>query len=343
VTSKLKIVGISMIRNDADIAEAFVRHTSRLLDHLFVIVHSPEDGTGRILKALHGEGLPMTLVFDDEPAFLQGERLTWLARQAQAALPSDFIFPLDADEFIVPADREALDAALGSVPSNVPAARVYLRTFVPTADDPVDELHPLRRIRFRSTTEGKVAKVVLTRAFAADPSLVLDQGNHGVLRVGAHAAPLPAPALRGIALAHYPVRSANQIINKTVVGYLAHIACGRPEVEERRIATHWRRCYEDIVIRGATRGMSEREILAWFHGREDIAAREGEFVCDPTPAPDELRYTDLVRNDPYVTLARFAEHLVRKRPGNLDAVRFEHGQRDADEASAPGAPRRKRG
>ena len=83
---KLNLVGISMIRNDADIVEAFVRHCCRLLDHLFVIVHSPEDGTGEILKALHAEGLPMTLVLDDEPAFLQGERLTWLARQAQAAL-----------------------------------------------------------------------------------------------------------------------------------------------------------------------------------------------------------------------------------------------------------------
>src|SRR5258706_11986608 len=101
----MKIVGISMIRNDADIVEPFVRHTLRVLDHLFIIVHSPEDGTDGILKALHAEGLPMTLVFDDEPAFLQGERLTWLARQACAAIGPDFLFPLDADEFIVPGDR----------------------------------------------------------------------------------------------------------------------------------------------------------------------------------------------------------------------------------------------
>src|SRR5260221_12837562 len=104
----MKIVGISMIRNDADIVESFVRHTLRVLDHLFVIVHSPEDGTGEILKALHEEGLPMTLVFDSEPAFLQGERLTWLAREACAAFQPDFIFPLDADEFIVPAERGVL-------------------------------------------------------------------------------------------------------------------------------------------------------------------------------------------------------------------------------------------
>src|SRR5262244_1682810 len=138
-----------MIRNDADIVEAFVRHSLRLLDHLFVIVHCPEDGTGKILRALHEEKLPMTLVFDDEPAFLQGERLTWLARQAQAALPSDFIFLIDADEFIVPPDRDAIDSALAVVSPEAPAARIQLRTFVAAADDPAGELHPLRRIRYR--------------------------------------------------------------------------------------------------------------------------------------------------------------------------------------------------
>jgi Glycosyl transferase family 2 len=342
VASKLKVVGISMIRNDADIVEAFVRHSLRILDHLFVIVHCPEDGTGEILKALHAEGLPMTLVFDDEPAFLQGERVTWLARQAQAALPSDFIFPLDADEFIVPADRSAIDAALGTVPVDAPAARLLLRTFVPTADDPADEPHPLRRIRFRSSVEENVAKVLLTRAFAADPSLVVAQGNHGLLRVGGHAGELPAPLLRSITLAHYPVRSANQVINKTVIGYLAHIAAGRPESEEQRLAMHWRRCYDDLVG-GGTDGMAEPSLMAWFHERQGLSARPGEFVCDPTPAPDELRYANLMRNDPYATLARFTEHLIRKRPGNLDGMRFEYRSKHTGGSSMGPAPRRQRG
>jgi hypothetical protein len=95
----MKIVGISMIRNDADIVEPFVRHALRVLDHLFVIVHCPQDGTGEILSALHAEGLPMTLVFDGEPAFLQGERLTWLARAAFAAFRPDYVFPPTSSSF----------------------------------------------------------------------------------------------------------------------------------------------------------------------------------------------------------------------------------------------------
>jgi glycosyl transferase family 2 len=338
VAEKMKIVGISMIRNDADIVEPFVRHTLRLLDHLFVIVHSPEDGTGEILKALHAEGLQMTLVFDGEPAFLQGERLTWLAREACAAIRPDFLFPLDADEFIVPADRGAIEPALALLPAGVPAARIRLRTFVPTSTDTADEPNPVQRIRYRIRDEARVHKAVLTSAFAADSTLVLDHGNHGLLRVGARAQQVAVPWLRQLALAHYPVRSAAQVMNKTIVGYLAHLAAGRPGVEERRLATHWRRCYEDMVVHGATRGMTEQQLIAWFHGREDVLPHPDALVRDPTPVPYSLRYTQLVRNDAYSTLARFAEDLIRSRPGRLDGVRFDHGPEPtaARQASAAG-------
>ena len=321
----MKIAGISMIRNDADIVEPFVRHTLRLLDHLFVIVHCPQDGTGEILSALHAEGLPMTLVLDDEPAFLQGERLTWLARQAYGVFGADYVFPLDADEFIVPAERSAAEAALRSIPANAVAARIRLRTFVVTSEDPVDEPNPLRRIRFRPEREAKVSKVVLAPSFAGDQTLVIDHGNHGLLRVGTTAAHLQLPSVPQLVLAHYPVRSADQLMNKTIIGYLAHLAAGRPSVEEKRLATHWRRCYEEMILEGATRGMTEQQLLAWFHGRQDTELRSDRLVCDPTPAPDALRYADLVRTGAYATLARFTEALIRSRPGNLGAVRFEHG------------------
>ena len=152
----MKIIGISMIRNDADIVEAFVRHTLRALDHLFVIVHCPHDGTGEILAALQAEGLPITLVLDDEPAFLQGERLSWLAQAAYKAIRCDFAFPLDADEFIVPPEHDAIEAALGSLLPDALAGGIRLRTFVPTSDDPADEPHPLRRIRYHARSEDNI-------------------------------------------------------------------------------------------------------------------------------------------------------------------------------------------
>jgi len=319
----MKIVGISMIGNDADIVEPFVRHNLGLFEHLVVIVHCARDGTGEILNALQGEGLSLTLVIDDEPAFLQGERMTWLARQAFAALQPDFVFPVDVDEFLVPAERGTIENALSSLPAEVPAARVRLRTFAVTADDPSDEPNPVQRIRYRPRDEPKVSKVILTRAFAADPSLAIDQGNHALLRIGS-SGELRLPSVPALAFAHYPVRSAVQLMNKTVIGYLAHIAAGRPTIEEQRVATHWRRCYEEIVHRRSTREMNEQQLIAWFHGRQDTRVRDEELVLEPTPAPYALRYTHLILNDAYATLARFTEALIRRRPGNLEGMRFEH-------------------
>ncbi|HUH92246.1 MAG TPA: hypothetical protein VL742_03750 [Casimicrobiaceae bacterium] len=172
--------------------------------------------------------------------------------------------------------------------------------------------------------------------------LVLDHGNHGLLRIGATAHQIPLPPLRAIALAHYPVRSAAQSINKTVIGYLAHRACSRPQPEEQRLATHWRRADEEMVLKGATRGVDESQIIAWFHGGPGLDARPGEFVCDPTAAPDELRYGHLVRDDAYATLARFAEHLTRKRPGQLEGVRFDHPRPDTPQDAAAIAAARRR-
>lgn len=83
-------------------------------------------------------------------------------------------------------------------------------------------------------------------------------------------------------------------------------------------------CYEEIILKGATRGMTEQQIPAWFHGRTDLRPDAGDFVFDPTPAPEPLRYAHLMRIDPCSTLARFTEAIVRSRPGKLEAVRFEH-------------------
>ena len=107
----------------------------------------------------------MTLVFDDEPAFVQGERLTWLARQAHPALPCDFLFPIAADEFIVPAQREAIDAALAAIPDAAPAARLRLRTFVPPPSMP-----PTSRIRCGASATGSATSRRSGRSFSRDRS-----------------------------------------------------------------------------------------------------------------------------------------------------------------------------
>ena len=60
----MRIVGVAMVRNEADIVEAFVRHNLTQVDALTVVDHGSTDGTSEILAALVAEGLPLALERD---------------------------------------------------------------------------------------------------------------------------------------------------------------------------------------------------------------------------------------------------------------------------------------
>ncbi len=58
----MRLFGVAMVRNEADVIEAFVRHNLTMLDGLVVIDHGSLDGTAGILAKLKGEGLPLHVV-----------------------------------------------------------------------------------------------------------------------------------------------------------------------------------------------------------------------------------------------------------------------------------------
>lgn len=55
----MELYGAAMVRNEADIVEAFVRHSLTVLDGLLVVDHGSIDGTWKILDARVREGLPI--------------------------------------------------------------------------------------------------------------------------------------------------------------------------------------------------------------------------------------------------------------------------------------------
>ena len=61
----MRLVAISRILNEADIVEAFVRHTSTLVDHHILLDNGSTDATLNIQSALHGEGLSIEVHHSD--------------------------------------------------------------------------------------------------------------------------------------------------------------------------------------------------------------------------------------------------------------------------------------
>jgi hypothetical protein len=302
----MKVTAISMVRNEADVIEAFVRHNAQVVDELVVVDHRSLDGTDEVLRALAAEGLPITVRSERSPVQRQNAVLTQLMHEAARVGRSDWVIPLDADEFLVASSGEVREV-LAELPDKRPWA-IDMHLYVPTADDPVDEPNVLRRIRHRRemTCDVWTRKALIPGRWGGQRRLPLAQGNHALEhpRTGR----LVSPALTDrIALALVPVRSPRQLAAKVLGGWPAHLA--RPDRHPDG-AWHWKRAFE-TVAGGAE--LTDRE----FHALAlDYAAREvgtdARLVLDPVPAPFELRYPVPREPTPLELLAETAVGLAEE-------------------------------
>lgn len=59
ISNKLKIAAISMIRNECDILELFVKINSRIFDAFYILDHHSSDTTPIIIKKLQEKNYPI--------------------------------------------------------------------------------------------------------------------------------------------------------------------------------------------------------------------------------------------------------------------------------------------
>ncbi|MDD6127049.1 MAG: glycosyltransferase family 2 protein [Veillonellaceae bacterium] len=81
-----KIVAISMVKNEMDIIESFVRHTLGFADLLIVADHKSTDRTREILESLQAEGLP--LIIEDVAQARHVGNVAWHMLLQRGAYPS---------------------------------------------------------------------------------------------------------------------------------------------------------------------------------------------------------------------------------------------------------------
>src|SRR5262245_61766572 len=213
----MRLAAVTMVRNECDIIESFVRHNAAFFDCLYILDHRSTDKTRVILRSLADEGLPMVLSREDSGVFYQGPTMTRLVKGAHADHPWDFVIPLDCDEFVRMPDRAALEAALADL-DRASIGLWDLVSYVPTANDDSKEPDVLRRIVHWAKTipdlACKIGKVVIPGAVIAQPGFSLSEGHHSVHVDGKV---VPERRLDGLTLAHFPVRSVNQFIMRTVL------------------------------------------------------------------------------------------------------------------------------
>jgi len=294
----MRLHGVAMARNEADVIEAFVRHNLRSLDRLVVVDHCSTDGTRQILRALRDEGLAVDVELDDLEGHRQAETITRLARGAFAA-GAGAVFALDADEFLKMPSRAALERWLASVPPQYCVA-VEWQTYLPQAlDRPVGAPVELRWRR-ASEVHG-LRKVILTRAFADTATATVGPGNHTVLMEGpaqdleAHPVQLALCPDGIVAIAHLPVRSVGQVVRKVKTGWAAHVQANPTDTS---LALHWRELFADFEAHGAP-DLERCRTIALNYGLPMARWQPASAIpvlSDPVPLAAPNRYDALARS-----------------------------------------------
>ncbi len=314
----MKLWGVAMMRNEGDIVEAMARHNLTHLDGLVVVDHGSTDATLDILQALHSEGLRLVVLRNDLPGYLQAEITTSAARHAFARCGADAVIPLDADEFLKVPSRGALQRAIAAIPAGHcggVAWRTYVPPLVAAHVDMLALIRASRRIAVEPEHPPDVRdKVVLTRAFAANPAANLVMGNHRVVLGDnvVHSPRMPQVEVLAstITVCHLPVRSAAQFIVKVTIKRLARVAAARDYPTRSNLRRAW-----DAICRGESltpARMLQSHVAGHITADDARVADTVATVDDPFLADIRLRYTASTPADPLPLVLTAVERLTRR-------------------------------
>lgn len=211
----MKIISFTMVNNEGEIIESFIRYNYNFVDEMVVIDNGCTDNTIKILRNLINEGYKIKIFDESLEAFdqfrLDNKYLDLIIKKYEP----DIILPLDADEFIIADEnpRNALEKLdLNSI------YYVNWQWYVMTEKDNIDEKFiPLRlqycldRAPWNYSDGSPVTKVIIPAKYYQENKLTMSMGHHTVYgnkRINIH-------KISDIKLAHYRAISENQLINKT--------------------------------------------------------------------------------------------------------------------------------
>jgi glycosyltransferase involved in cell wall biosynthesis len=295
----MRIASITLVKDEADILEGFIRHNLHFVDRMYVVDDRSTDNTAEILRRLTEETTAVRLLQDGwTGAFQQARRTTAAMKRVLADEAWDVILALDADELICAADRATFESDISAIPPGHAGGFSALQYFAIASDD-ASIPDPLLRVRTALTSPSLFKSFVVA---PINPDISFGEGNH-FLHLGE--TQQPAHVLPRAPLAHFAIRSADQIAIKCLKHYVGW-----------RSRSDYKESLSSHLIAGA-RALKQE---ASFALRPSSSIFDVYLGFDPAKGQDrpfierrgEIKWPELAVTTPYAQLLGLLDQVIAR-------------------------------
>jgi len=241
--NRKKGLGFTIVINEEDIIESFVRYHSNILDGMVIWDIGSADRTPDILDKMEKEGLPIYIFRESAGDTVDSERIPKLLQHTIEKFNPDFIFPLDADEFLFSSKNQHPRSLINNLDLN----KVYYFksiTYVPKSSDNTGEGFIPKRIQHAYAEEyEEYYKVGLSKEKIIKHNIRFNIGNHDI-QVRQNTEDLLFKEIHpDLKIGHFPIRSSEQIMSKVMIGWINNLSRSDRIPGE---AFHWENFYNKI-------------------------------------------------------------------------------------------------
>lgn len=211
-----KIFSVSMVKNEMDIIESFVRYNLNILDGMIILDNASTDDTLKILNLLKLENLPIFIFKDENSEFDKVAKITFLLKKAVEKYNADIIIPLDADEFIISSQKGNPRKFLEKVKSDS-YHFVLWKTFIPYLGKKENEKFVPAKITFARDDNLEKSwvkapyKVILPKNLVEDYDVVISRGSHDLIYDSRYDHLIKTVKNNDLRIAHFPINLPNRL------------------------------------------------------------------------------------------------------------------------------------
>jgi hypothetical protein len=215
----LRLAVICQIRDEQDIVALFLAHLKALFDMVYVLDHRSVDSTKEVLERCRED--PSFSVYSVGMSSDHQKQTAQLLLKEAFSKGADFVFLLDADEFIKVQSRTELEMLVRDHENELIQLKWRMALVESIAEE--DTIPTPESTLYVRLTRHDLGKVVMSRKLFEDRTdFRMGLGNHIVCDLNNNGQRLPAKEVGEIL--HLPIRSRKQCIQKLFRGALNRLS-----------------------------------------------------------------------------------------------------------------------